>query len=83
MMSGSRKFSKKINYDNIDVLFSEQHSIKPAESDYGMDEDERSDEDRADDTDKHGFIVSRLIAKERDGGEHEEMHFDDGFEQEV
>jgi len=48
-----------------------------------MDEDEKSDEDKADDTDKQGFVVSRLIAKEREGGEDEEMHFDDGFEQEV
>lgn len=84
MMSGSKKFSKKINYDNIDVLFPEQHSMKTAESDYGIDEDEKSDEeDKADDTDKHGFVVSRLIAKEREGGEGEEIHFDDGFEQEV
>jgi len=83
-MSGSKKFSKKINYDNIDVLFPEQHSMKAAGSDYGMDEDEKSDEeDKADDTNKHGFIVSRLIAREREGGEDEEMPFDDGFEQEV
>jgi hypothetical protein len=83
MMSSSRKFSKKINYDNIDALFPEQHSTKTAGSDYGIDEDEKSDEDKADETDKHGFVVSKLIAKERDGGEDEEMHFDDGFEQEV
>jgi hypothetical protein len=55
MMSGSKKFSKKINYDNIDVLFPESYSMKTAESDYGMDEDEKSDEDKADDTDKQGL----------------------------